>query len=377
MTEHTKEGDIVKPAYYEEWKTKYGQELLEKYARDTGACLKQEREQITVTLKTQFEDFLRAIRILQGKTPFQIGCIQGALLYSSVKNGNPVILYEAFDEAGEYGKVLMAKEYPADWLFVNWGGLWEALQKSLKDHGFARFMSEEAVNCLMNEQISSCVYALTYLAKYIFKGMDQFLYFDRIQTTDDFYVTLGGYQDFCKCLYRKRKEVDIFVSIEDRDFTFCNFRDCVYQDKKIWTGNFNNAVFTKCRFQNVDIVGCEFRDCEFKECSFQNVTFVECALQGCIWMECSVQTTSFLRCEHQSGAVLEGDQIKDICRKTTFLWSELTDVDFGGSSLKDESFIHSLEPADQNTQAVEKPQLLDTEGWELIESTQYYTQDRL
>lgn len=327
------------PACYEEWKNKYGQSVLEDYAKNTGRSLLEKQSEIVSALKGQLEDFYKDLVNLQSRTPFQVGCVQGALLYSSVVCGRPAIRYEAYDEAQEFGSVLAAKEYPADWLFTEWEALREKLVESIAANGLSGCLTEEAADHLKNAQLDSCMYTLTYTAKYIFKEMEQFSGFPQLVTTEEYYVSMGAYRDFRKLLYRKRKDMDLCASVKERDFAFCKFQSCVYREKKIWGANLNQAVFTDCRFRKTDFSGCDLRDCEFRSCSFEDVHVTDSSLQGARWEDCTLKGVTFSGCPHESGMVFLKEKVKDICRNAAFLWSELTDCEFTDSGVETWEFL--------------------------------------
>lgn len=327
------------PACYEEWKNRFGQSILTDYASQTGRSLLKQQSETAADLKGQLEDFYKDLVCLQTKTPFQVGCVQGALLYSSVVCGRPAIRYEAYDEAQEFGSVLAAKEYPADWLFTEWEPLREKLLESIAANSLSGCLTEEAALHLRNAQLNSCMYTLTYTAKYIFKEMEQFAGFSRLMTAEDYYVSMGGYRDFRKLLYRKRKERDLFASAKEHDFAFCRFSGCIYREKKIWGKNLNQAVFTDCKFRKTDFSGCDLRDCEFRNCSFEDVHFTDSSLQGARWEDCTLKRVMFSGCPHESGMVFRKEKVKDICRNAAFLWSKLTDCDFSDGGRETWEFI--------------------------------------
>lgn len=331
----------MRPKYYDEWVERYADSIIKQYILQIGDKLLKERETIIKKVREQLEDFMKDICILQSKADFSIGCIQGALLATSVINDKPSIIYEAFDQDQEYGHVYVAKEYEIDWLFTGWEELKESLQQSILENGYARLLSFEAVKSFMIEQIPSCAYVFTYFVKYIFKEMDSFKYFSDLKVGENFYISAGCYHDFYKILYKKQKNKDILISQNDRDFSFGQFSQYVYRKKKIVTGNFKSAVFSDCRFMDVNILGCDFSDCEFNNCSFTRVTINDSVFHGSIFRECTFSQVLFQKCISKKGLIIEKNCIKDICREAAFIQSEMKNVDFKECDMKDCRYIET------------------------------------
>lgn len=302
--------------------------IQKEYTEKVCARLQKEMQYVAGTLTEQIEDFMKNVSIIQDKAPFEAGCIQGALLAGSVREGNPHLIYEVFDIGQEFGTVMAAKEYSLPWLFAEWEELESMLEKSIAANGYAARLTKEAVYCVMNEQIKVHMYLLSLLAKYVFCAFDRLEYFSQLKRCEQFYASMGAYRDYAKVFYKDRKGNEIFASGTDKDYDFARFSKLAYKRKNIMAYSFRSAVFTECIFKDVNMAGCDFTDCQFIDCSFENVSISGGRISGCLWLDGRLKKVSFDEVFCKSGVITENGKLIDICRKAAFRGVKMNGVSF-------------------------------------------------
>ncbi len=329
----------MRPLYYKEWVQKYANEQLEEYYIKLGNFIVMNRNEIQNIVQEQVEDFMQTVCILQGRGDFNVGCIQGALLASSIINGRYVIIYEAFDELQDYGEVCVAKEYDISWLFSGWEKLEKDLKKTIKEYGYSGKLSEEAVITFLLEQVPKCAQVLAHLTKYVFKNMSLFTYYSKMKRSKEFYFSIGGYHDSRIVLFQEKEEKDIFQAGDIKSFPFQIFAQCIYTKRNFRNFEFQNALFQDCRFKDMIIEDCDFSDCEFNNCTFKSVKFKCCLFHGTYVVESQLLNVRFEDCSCKHGLLINEGKVKNIYRQARFVKTIFNEVEFDNKMEEDWEYV--------------------------------------
>lgn len=335
----------MKSEKYIEFEQTYLSEIYQRFYFDTIDYMNNEYGKLAGILTKQMENVLYMIVDLQKTVPVQVGCIQGSYLLSSLRNGKPEMMYEVYGEGKEFGTLLMARTESGAWLLPYWENLHNEIREKIRELHWECFLGEEEVKTFVLEGMISIFMYLPYKFKYLFREFESWAKALEIQTEADFYVSLGEYRGWRKILYMKRTTKDVFLEIQEKQFQFMNFKDCIYEEKRFLNKNFTSASFTKCLFLSCTFKGVDFTDCNMWDCVFRNCVFDNCVISGCEFEDCDMQRVEWKNCDFTSGVIMSKKGLKNICRNAGFYASVLHKHIFEHSDLA-ECIIKSCDEED-------------------------------
>lgn len=300
-----------------EFKEQYLPKLREKFHTDVQRNIAEHRQEIAEKLEKQIEMFIHFVGTFQKSVPVELGEIQIALLYSSICMGNPQICISAYGQDKLLGEEILNIKYGCDWLFSEWDSYQESIEDTIKQIHAESYIRKSAVKMLMNESISYLTYCLYAVTKYQFAEFEQKGGYGELALTEDFQLTVGGYRDWCRTLYRRRPQVDIFMKEQDMPLTFCTFYGAVYHKKK---------------FSNMDLSHARFYECEFVHCEFENVMLQDSIFENCRIYHCTFHETIFYGATFRK-SILKKNQTEQIS------WDYETDYQHVEDLYKDVDFL--------------------------------------
>lgn len=303
-----------------EFKEQYLSELREQFQLAVQKSILENRLTIAQKLEKQIETFLRFVGTFQKTVPIEVGEMQIALLYSSVCMGEPRICISAYGKDKLLGEEILNIKYRCDWLFTEWDAFQESIEAKIKEIHGENCIRKSAVKMMMNESISFLIYCLYAATKYQFMELDRMDGYNDLILSENFRLSVGGYRDWSRTLYRTRPEIDIFMQESDTSLNFCVFRGAVYNKKKfsqmeLSHARFYECEFVHCEFDNIMMQDCIFDHCRIYHCSFERIVFC-----GATFRQCTLKKnqTKHVQWDYQ----LEDEPIDDLYKEVEFLECE-------------------------------------------------------
>ncbi len=313
-----------------EFKEQYLPKLKEEFHIAVQKSLTENRNDIAQKLGSQLETFVHFVSTFQKSVPVKVGEIQIALLYSSIAMGEPQICISAYGKNKLLGEEILNIKYRCDWLFTEWENYQKKIEDKIQEIHAESYIRKAAVTSMMNESISFLIYFLYTTTKYQFMEFDRIDKYNELVLTEDFGVTVGGYRDWRRTLYRKRPQIDLFMMEQDTPLQFSVFRGAVFNKKKftqldLTHTRFYECEFVHCEFEDVKLQDAIFDNCRMYHCLFQNTTFY-----GATFRQCTLKKNRAKQVSWEYEPQLE--QIEDIYKNVEFL-----DCINDGSILQEES----------------------------------------
>lgn len=261
-----------------EFKQQYFPELQEAYHAFLQKSMIENRDDIVKKLYKQAEGFIAFTNRFQKQVPIEIGEVQISLLQTSVHMGKPQLAFCAYDEAGILGREIYNIKYDAMWLFEGWETYRTAIRTKVSELHAENYIRESAVEQMMWESMNFTMYCLYAMTKYLFQEFFKIEGYRELDVTEKFRLSVGGYRDWSRTLYRERSEVDIFFKESREKLQYCRFQNAVYNHKKFEKMDLSHTYFTDCEFVHSDFRDVVWRDaifenCRFYHCQFDNVNF--------------------------------------------------------------------------------------------------------
>ncbi len=300
-----------------EFKEQYLPNLREQFQMAVQKSLIRNSTVIAEKLEKQIETFVYFVGNFQKEIPVALGEIQIALLYTSVCMQEPQICISAYGKNKLLGEEILNIKYHCDWLFTEWDSYQKKIEEKVQEIHAESYIRRAAVKMMMNESIPfliSCLYTIT---KYQFMEFDRVKDYQELLLTEDFRVTVGGYRDWCRMIYRVRPETDIFLSEQNTPLSYCVFRGAVYNQKKFTKLDLSHARFYECEF-----VHCEFTDVKLQDSIFENCRMYHCSFQETTFYGATFRQST-LKKNHAEGVKWQYEpdleEIEDIYKEVEFI----------------------------------------------------------
>lgn len=252
--------------------------LRDKFHEDTQNAILQNREEIYEKLIKQMQGFVTFVGKFQEQVPVELEEVQIALLQTSVHLNKPQVAISAYGEGGLLGTEVLNIKYDASWLFTQWEAYRQAIINQVVELHAEKCIREAAVRQMMWESMDYLIYCLYAVTKYMFTEFDHMRGFDNLLLTEDFRLSVGGYRDWRRVLFCRRKPVDIFFREKKDPITYAVFCEAVYNRKK---------------FEKLDLTKARFYDCEFVHCTFSVICFRDTVFENCRFYHCTFEETDF------------------------------------------------------------------------------------
>lgn len=261
-----------------EFKEQYLPELQEQFHTKIQKNIENNGEVILNRLYKELEGVIAFSSSFQNEIPIEIGEIQISLLQTSVVLGKPQIAFCVYNESGILGEEIYNIKFDAQWMFEPWHEYYEILEKKVSELHAENYIRKAALQQMMMESMDFIIYCLYAITKYHFIEFFKMNKYEELYLADQFRLSVGGYRDWSKTLYRKCPPVDIFFGNEKKDFKYAIFNEAVYNQKK---------------FEELDLAKTFFYDCEFVHSHFSNAVLRDAIFENCRFYHCEFEKTDF------------------------------------------------------------------------------------
>lgn len=304
----------------DKFKELYLPELYDRFRAEMQNSLIENAQDIDVRLRRQVETFVGFVGKYQRQVPIKVGEIQICLLYSSICLGEPQICISAYGKNKVFGQEILNIKYRCDWLFTAWETFRRDIELKVAELHAESYIRKAAISKMMNECVPFLIYCLYAVTKYKLMEFDKMDGFDELLLTDDFRLSVGGYRDWSRTLYRKRETTDIFLREENESLKFSVYRGMVYNKKK---------------FINLDLTHVRFYECEFVHCEFENVMLIDSIFEKCRIYHCNFKGSNFLGASFRECTLKKNHTDESI-------WQYSIDEQMFGDLYKDVEFLECV-----------------------------------
>lgn len=308
----------MKSKKYLEFREKYLDTYIVAYNEKLTLQWQEEWDKRIKLIQGQIEKVISNIVTIQQQIPVEIGCIQISLLLSSIESGHPELMYEVYDARMEFGTLLYAQTFQADWFLADWEEVKQQIKDKIVELKWQEYLGEEAVKAFFYENINIVLASVAFALKYEFKDFMKYKGAEQLEIIDGFYLSLGEYRGWKNILYRYVESKDILQQGLEKEFSYMKFLECHYREKRLASFKLAHATFEKCVFLNMTFHEVDFRDANFEDCVFRECVFEKCLLNGTEFKQCDMQRVDWIENQMRSGPVVDEDGGQDVFRPTVF-----------------------------------------------------------
>lgn len=281
-----------------EFKEQYFPELQEQFHAKVQKNIKDNGKEIIKRLYNELEGVITFSISFQKEIPIEIGEIQISLLRTSVVLNQPQIEFCVYNSDGILGEEIFNIKFDAQWLLGPWQEYYKVLQDKVEELHSQNYIRKAALQQMMQESLDFIIYCLYAITKYFFIEFFRMNRYEELILADNFRLSVGGYRDWSRTLYRKTPQIDIFFGNDNKNFRYGIFEEAVYNQKRFENldlektyfyncefvhSQFSNAILRDVIFENCRFYHCEFNKTDFCGATFRNVTMKKCSLAETVW----------------------------------------------------------------------------------------------
>lgn len=288
--------------YREEFQSKCFKPALENMLAGTAESLTKNAEEICPMLVKPIAHFLEQVLRLKKEGKIEkAACISLSFLRTSMCEGKPVILAEAYEgipflSASEY-----SKEISVDWMFPCWKEYQEEIEDRTKKEILGRYIRTPELRSYESQAVSTVLRFLLFYLKYMIRNLEEEAVWEKLSQNSELMISFGEYMDWQLPIAAVRPEIDLFLCDKEEDLTFREFREMYYRDKLFEDWVLDDCVFIKCTFYRVTFRGTCLRNTRFLECRFEECWFEDVQLMGTSILSSHLHKVDFVRCSMMSG----------------------------------------------------------------------------
>lgn len=288
-----------------EFKEQYLPMLQEQFHTKIQKNIESNGEVILKKLYKELEGVISFSVSFQKEIPIEIGEIQISLLQTSVVLGKPQIAFCVYNASGILGEEIYNLKFDAQWMFEPWQEYYDLLENKVLELHAENYIRKAALQQMMLESMDFIIYCLYAITKYHFIEFFRMNKYEELILADNFRLSVGGYRDWSRTLYRKCPPSDIFFGSEQKNFKYAIFNEAVYNQKK---------------FENLELGKTYFYDCEFVHSYFSNTVLRDAIFENCRFYHCEFEKTDFC------GATFRNVTMKK-CTFTETIWNYVPDME--------------------------------------------------
>ncbi len=305
---------------------------LRKLVDNSAAKLAGDMERTTEAFLSPLEAFLGLLLEHQDRgsiPPASWLCL--SFLRTSLRQGKPVLLAEAYETLPFLEKPLMSCELSGEWMLPDWEVFREELEENTRQQSMGRYVRLPERRSYEAEAVSIPLRQLAMTMKYMLRGLEYRGIWNRLSGMEGFTVSYGEYMDWQFPLLEIKGDVDLFLCDDRTDLTFRRFKGLHYENKQFDSRELDDSVFRECVFQKVDFTGTKLRNVRFIGCVFEDCVFEGAELMGSSFLSGRLRGVSFKGCLLMPQA--------PYYIPASFKWSLLEAVDWTETEIRDDMFV--------------------------------------
>lgn len=262
------------------------------------------------------KQFLDAVSKVQDRTGIELGVITCSILWTSLLDGTPAILMEAYAQKPFVDDPIMGEKVSVPWMFYHWSNFVESMERRCGELGLGTYIRLPEVKAKAIQAARDIVFIYWIAMKAHLRQFPETTTWRNLKKGPLLCVTLGEYMECQYALLGEREELDLTLLEPNSSARFARFQNKVYRNQRFEGFVLSDTVFERCTFQNVEFEACTMCDARFIDCTFEHCTFSNLSLMGTeiyatrltdaiferVWSETgqSGERKDFLSCGHTS-----------------------------------------------------------------------------
>lgn len=305
---------------------------LRKLAESSAAALAGDMERAAEAFLPPLEAFLGLLLEHQdrGSIP-PVGRLGISFLRTSMCQGKPTLLVEAYENLPFLEKPVMGCELSGEWMLPGWDAFREELTENIRQQSLGRYVRSPELKSYEAEALSILLRQLAMPMRYMLWGLEYRGIWNRLAGMEGFGISYGEYMDWQFPLLEVRGDVDLFLCDDGENLTFRRFQGLCYEDKQFGQRELDDCVFRECTFQRADFTGTKLRNARFIRCSFEDCRFEGVELMGTSFLSGRLRRVCFRECRLMPKAPYYAP--------ARFKWSLLEAVDWQETETTDALFV--------------------------------------
>ena len=248
------------------------QTVAEQYGRDY--------EKVEMLLLSHSKGFLSALAKMQETLDCQVCILTFSVLWTSLLQGKPAILIEAYEDTPFASDPVLSEKVPAPWLFYGWSSFIEALEKKCSELALNTYIRLPEIRAKALEAAQNILITYCMMMKAHLRQLSQSEEWAAIQKQIFFFVSAGEYMERQLPLLGERPELDLAYLENGADARFSKFKDCTFMDQSFTELFLTDTSFNHCTFRGVTFEKCALCDALFVDCTFENCTLSDLSIMG-------------------------------------------------------------------------------------------------
>lgn len=250
---------------------------------------------------TYIEQFLNTVANLQRQADVPLSVITCSILWTSLLEGTPAILIEAYTGEPFMQDPVMGERVPAPWLFYHWSEFLDALSQTCGKMKLGTYIRRPEIRAKAIQAARDLICLYWIAMKAHLRRITQLPVWRSFSKGPLFCITLGEYMERQYALIGERAEVDLALLEPNSSAQFAKFQDRVFRNQKFEGLTLSDTVFQRCIFQYVEFQACALSDAQFVDCTFEHCTFSDLSLMGTEIYATRLTDSSFQRIWSDTG----------------------------------------------------------------------------
>ena len=287
--------------------------------------------------ETQFvmciQQFLDTMSKLQPQSG-PLSVITCSILWTSLLEGTPAILIEAYTGTPFVQDPVIGERVPAPWLFYHWNNFVDALSQKCGELGLGTYIRRPEIRAKAIQAARDIMFVYWIASKAHLRQVSGLPVWNNLNKGPLFCITLGEYMERQYALLGEREELDLTLLEPNSSAQFARFQDKVFRNQRFEGLVLSDSVFERCVFHNVEFEACAMCDTRFTDCTFEHCTFSNLSLMGTEFYATRLTEASFERVWSETG---QSRELRDFLSAghTSFTSCLLERSSFHGTELKE------------------------------------------
>lgn len=279
------------------------------------------------------QQFLNAISKVQQQTGIALGVITCSVLWTSLLEGTPAILMEAYKGEPFVDDPIMGEKVPVPWMFYHWNDLLTEMDRKCGELGLGTYIRLPELRAKGIQAARDILFVYWIAMKAHLRQFQETETWRNLKKGPLLCITLGEYMEHQYPLLGEREELDLTLLEPNSSAQFARFCNKVFKNQQFERLMLSDTVFQHCTFQNVEFQECALCDARLVDCTFEQCIFSNLSLMGTEIYATRLTGSTFDHVWSETGQ--SGEQ-KDFlsCRHTSFTNCLLEEVEFRNTELR-------------------------------------------
>lgn len=304
--------------------TNWTMRITEQYNND--------RRSIKALLLAQSKGFLVALSKLQDHINCQVSTLTFSFLWTSLMQGKPAILIEAYEDLPFTSDPILSEKVPAPWFFGGWADFIKDLEVECGKLALTAYIRPPEIRAKALHAAQEILITYCMILKNDLRLLPQTAEWQAVQKKSIFFATAGEYMERQLPLLGERPEVDLVYLERGSDAHFAKFQCLVFAGQSFSEIFLADTCFSQCTFRDVTFDQCALCDAIFVDCTFENCTLSNLSIMGAGFYSSRFTNSTLLNVWSSTG---QSNQKEDCisCGRTMFSDCLMEHIFFENSEL--------------------------------------------